>query len=154
MKLATLCYLEKDDSYLMLHRNKRENDMHFGKWIGLGGKIEPGESPEECVIREVCEESGLTVYNPILKGIMTFNEFSNDKWYVFLFTSREFSGELKTCDEGELAWVRKDSLDSLPMHDGDRLFMKWMTECYGVFSVKFNYEEAGLKNYEIVWHMR
>jgi 8-oxo-dGTP diphosphatase len=152
MKLGTLCYVEKNNQYLMLHRVKKENDMHSNLWVGLGGKFEAGESPEECVIREVFEESGLTVKNPTLKGIMTFNEFNNEDWYVFLFTADDFTGEVTKCDEGELVWIDKDKLDDLPMHGGDRFFLKWMQGDRGLFSVKFCYGERGLKDYKIVFY--
>ena len=165
--LATICLIEKDGKYLMLHRTKKENDMHEGLWVGLGGKNEPGESPEECVVREVYEESGLTVKNPILRGIMTFPDawasssktktrrgsdferpapddsgLNGKNWYVFLYTASDFSGETKECDEGELAWIEKDKIGDLPMHAGDYLFFKWVDECKGVFSAKFEYDNG------------
>jgi len=150
MKLATLCYIEKDNRYLLLHRTKKKNDMHKDLWVGLGGKFEAGESPEDCVIREVYEESGLKIPNPKLRGIVTFpNDFNNEDWYVFLFTATEFSGKIKTCDEGELEWIDKDKLDNIPMHEGDRYFTKWMQENNGVFSAKFIYGNGALKNYII-----
>ena len=96
MKLATLCYVEKDGQYLMLHRNKKANDMHKGLWVGLGGKFEAGESPEECVIREVFEESGLRIQNPTLRGFLTFpGFFGEEDWYVFMFVAKNFTGEVK-----------------------------------------------------------
>ena len=150
MKLGTLCYIEKDGQCLMLHRTKKANDMHAGLWVGLGGKFEAGESPEDCVIREVFEESGLTVHAPRLRGIMTFpNDFNDEDWYVFLFSAVDFSGELKPCDEGELQWIDVDSLDTLPMHEGDRYFLKWMRKKKGIFSVKYVYEDGALKDYRI-----
>ena len=152
MKLATLCYIEKDGHYLMLHRTKKENDIHEGLWVGLGGKFEPGESPEECVIREVFEESGLRIEKPELKGILTFpNGFSDlneDDWYVFLFLATEFTGEIKPSNEGELAWVKKDKLADLPMYEGDHYFVKWMNECDGVFSAKYIYDGRALRDYQ------
>ena len=151
MKAGTLCYIEKDSKYLMLHRNKRENDMHEGLWVGLGGKFEPGESPDECIIREVFEESGLTVKSPQLRGILTFPMgLDEDDWYVFLFTATEFNGELKTCDEGELAWIDKNRLDELPMYEGDRYFLKWLDEYSGVFSAKYIYDGRSLKDYSLI----
>ena len=153
MKIGTLCYIEKDNQYLMLHRVKIENDMHKDLWVGLGGKFEAGESPEDCVIREVHEESGLKIHNPILRGIMTFpKDFNNDDWYVFLFTTKEFSGEIKPCDEGELVWVDKSELNNLPMHEGDRYFLRWIQENKGVFSVKFLYDNGILKDYRISFY--
>ena len=103
MILSTLCYIEKDNKILLLHRTKKQNDEHEGKWIGVGGKFEKGETPEECVVREVKEETGFTIENPTLRGIMTFPNFKNDTdCYVFLYTVNEFEGELIECNEGEL----------------------------------------------------
>jgi len=149
MKLGTLCYVEKENKYLMLHRNKKENDMHKGLWVGLGGKFELGESPEDCVIREVFEESGLQIENPKLRGILTFPGFKEDDWYVFLFVVTEFSGSLKQCNEGELAWVEKSKLDDLPMYEGDRYFLNWIQQHEGIFSAKYNYEDGVLKGYHV-----
>ena len=151
MKLGTLCYVEKDNKYLMLHRTKKENDMHEGLWVGLGGKFEPGETPEECVIREVFEESGLQIINPKLRGILTFPKFSKQKedWYVFLFVATEFTGGLKQCNEGELSWVDKGQLDKLPMHAGDHYFFEWIEQYKGVFSAKHVYEDDVLKDYSV-----
>ncbi|MCL2421306.1 MAG: 8-oxo-dGTP diphosphatase [Defluviitaleaceae bacterium] len=149
MKLGTLCYIEKDDQYLMLHRTKKENDIHKNLWVGLGGKFEPGESPEECAIREVYEESGLTIKNPKLRGILTFPGFGDEDWYVFLFLITEFTGDIKPCDEGELRWIDKDKIKDLPMHKGDYYFVKWMEEHDGIFSAKYIYDGEILKDYQI-----
>jgi len=150
MKMGTLCYIEKDNKYLMLHRNKKKNDMHKNLWVGLGGKFEPGESPQDCVVREVFEESGLTIQNPVLKGILTFPSFSKQEdWYVFLFAATDFTGEAKPCNEGELAWIDKDMVCKLPMHEGDYLFLKWMEEYPGVFSAKLSYENGALKEWNL-----
>jgi len=147
MKLGTLCYIEKQGKYLMLHRTKKENDMHKGMYIGLGGKFEAGESPEDCVIREVYEESGLQIKNPKLRGVLTFPGFFNEEdWYVFLFVATEFTGEIQPCKEGELMWVEKNKLDDLPMHEGDRYFLKWVEEYSGIFSAKYIYENGNLKD--------
>ena len=111
MKLATLCYLKANGQTLMLHRIKKQQDMHAGKWNGLGGKFLPGETPEQCAIREVQEESGLTMTNPVLRGILTFPAFSKDEdWYCFLFVGRQFSGELIDSNEGVLAWIDDDKV--------------------------------------------
>ena len=124
--------------------------MHKGLWVGLGGKFEAGESPEDCVVREVFEESGLIIKNPKLRGILTFPNFSQEEdWYVFLFTATDFTGEITSCNEGDLAWVDKDKIDSLQMHEGDYYFFKWMNEYEGVFSAKFNYENGVLKNFQV-----
>ena len=151
MKLGTLCYIEKNNQYLMLHRTKKEDDMHEGLWVGLGGKFEPGESPEECVIREIFEESGLTIANPQLRGIMTFPKFAKQKedWYVFLFTVTEFTGTVKPCNEGELVWVDKDRLNELPMHMGDYHFLKCLQEYDSVFTAKYVYEDGKLKDFSV-----
>jgi 8-oxo-dGTP diphosphatase len=150
MKLHTLCYVEQDGKYLMLHRNKRPGDVHEGKWVGLGGKFEPGESPEECVVREVFEESGLRITAPRLRGILTFPEFSQSDWYVFLFTATEFTGELTAGPEGELAWVDKSALAGLPMYEGDHYFLRWLDEYQGVFSAKFLYEAGKYVGHKLV----
>ena len=153
MKLATLCYVEKDNQYLMLHRNKRLKDMHKGLWVGLGGKFEPGESPEDCVVREVYEESGITISNPKLKGILTFpNDFNEEDWYVFLFWADDFSGDLKQSNEGDLAWIYKDKLYDLPMHEGDRYFIKLIQENRGIFSAKYNYNNGVLRDYQVNYY--
>jgi len=150
MKLGTLCYIEKDSKYLLLHRTKKKNDMHQGKYVGLGGKFEPGESPEECVTREVYEESGLRVKSPRLRSIMTFPGFANDEdWYVFLFTVTDFAGEIQPCPEGGLVWVEKSVIQALPMHDGDYIFIKWLDEYTNVFSAKFNYKDGKLQDYSL-----
>ena len=149
MKLFTMCYVEQDGKYLMLHRNKRPGDIHEGKWVGLGGKFEAGESPEECVVREVFEESGLRITNPRLRGILTFPDFAQSDWYVFLFTATEFTGELTAGPEGELAWVDKNALDDLPMYEGDYHFLRWLDEYRGVFSAKFIYENGKYVGHEL-----
>ena len=150
MKLGTICYIEKDNKYLMLHRTKKENDIHAGKWVGLGGKFEPGESPEECVVREVFEECGLRIQSPKLRGILTFpGDFNNEDWYVFLFTATDFAGELKQCEEGELAWIDKDKLNDLPMHEGDYHFLRMIQQCDGIFSTKHTYENGVLKDIKV-----
>ena len=149
MKIGTLCYVKKDNKTLMLHRIKKENDMHEGKWNGLGGKLENGESPEECVIREVKEESGLEIKNPKLKGILTFPAFDgNEDWYVFVFIAEEFKGELIDSPEGKLEWIDDDKLTQLNLWEGDKLFLEWLNEdkC---FSGKFIYENGKLVSYEV-----
>ena len=150
MQLGTLCYIEKENKYLMLHRTKKENDIHKGLWVGLGGKFEAGESPEECVVREVFEESGLRIHTPKLRGILTFPSDANiGAWYVFLFVVTDFTGEVQPCKEGELAWIEKNRLSDLPMHEGDRYFLKWLEKHQGIFSAKYMYENGILINYEI-----
>ncbi len=123
----------------MIHRVKRAGDMHTGKWNGLGGKFEPAESPEECVVREVREESGLEVANPKLCGLLMFPGFKGSDWYVFVFTATEFSGELQENEEGYLRWVPDEELESLPLWPSDHIFLPWIREGK-FFSAKFNYE--------------
>lgn len=149
MKLGTLCYIEKENKILMLHRNKKKKDIHKGNWIGLGGKIEAGESPEECIVREVEEESGLKIVEPCLRGIMTFPLFGGEDWYVFLYTAKNFTGELITSPEGDLAWVDKEELLNLRMSQGDRIFLKWLEEDKRFFTAKFIYEGDQLVNHSI-----
>ena len=150
MKLSTLCYISHEGRLLLLHRTKKQEDMHKGKWVGLGGKFEAGESPEDCVIREVYEESGLTIHNPQLRGILTFpNDFNQEDWYVFLFSATQFEGELIQCDEGELRWVQQSDIDFLDMHEGDRYFLKWMKTHSGLFTAKFQYDKGTLIDYQL-----
>lgn len=152
MKLATLCYVMKNDKTLMLYRNKKENDYHEGKWNGLGGKFEPGETPEECAVREVYEESGLKVSNPIFKGLITFPMFDGiDDWYVWTFVFKDFEGELIDSPEGQLEWISNDKLVDLNLWDGDKIFIPWLFEdkC---FSSKFIYEEGKYKSHTVIFY--
>jgi 8-oxo-dGTP diphosphatase len=149
MKLATLCYVRSGGKTLMIHRIKKQNDMHAGKWNGLGGKLEPGETPEECVIREVHEESGLTIHGPDLRGILTFPEFSGgEDWYAFVFVAPHFRGDLIESGEGVLEWVDDDQLLALPLWEGDRVFIPWL-ERSDFFSAKFVYEDGALQSYDV-----
>lgn len=154
MKLATLCYIQNDHNQtLMMHRIKKENDMHEGKWNGLGGKFEKGESPEECVIREIYEESGLHIQSPELHGFLTFPDFDgNDDWYVFLFTAHNFSGQLIQSSEGHLEWIDNDRLFDLPLWEGDKYFLSWMKENKSFFSAKFNYKNQTLDSHSVVFY--
>lgn len=152
MKLATLCYVQKDGHTLMLYRNKKKNDYHEGKWNGLGGKFEQGESPEQCAIREVREESGLTMLNPHMAGFITFPMFDGkDDWYVFLFRCDEFTGDLINSDEGELAWIPNDKLFSLNLWKGDRTFLEWMFD-NKFFSARFVYSGEKVESYSVEFH--
>jgi len=139
MKMTTLCYLERGSRYLMLHRTKKVNDENHDKWIGVGGKFENGESPEDCMRREVLEETGLTVTSHRYRGIVTFvsNEYPCE--YMHLFTCSDWSGEEKECDEGELAWIDKQKLLSLPMWAGDRIFLELLEQNVPFFSLKLVY---------------
>ena len=150
MKLATLCYLRDDAKTLMLHRNKRRDDYHFGKWNGLGGKLLSGESPEEGARREIEEESGLFAGRLELKGIITFPLFDRtDDWYVFLFKGTQWQGTLRDSAEGELHWIDNSKLLELELWPGDRVFLPWLDE-NGFFSAKFHYRDGQFKDYTAV----
>ena len=152
MKLATLCYVIKDNKTLMIYRNKKANDYHEGKWNGLGGKFEAGESPEDCAIREMKEETGLDVKNPIMKGFITFPNFDGvDDWYVFVFVFKEFEGELIDSPEGHLEWIDNDKLTELNLWEGDKIFLPWLFQ-EKFFSAKFNYENGKFVDYEVIFH--
>jgi len=151
MKLATLCYVmdNKTNKTLMIHRVKKKNDYHEGKWNGLGGKFNEGESPEDCVIREVKEEAGLKIVNPRMHGFISFPLFDEkDDWYVFIFTAEEFSGELIDSHEGNLEWILNENLTELNLWDGDKIFLEWLFQDK-FFSAKFVYEEGKMKSYRV-----
>ncbi len=137
---TTLCYIEKDNKYLMLHRTKKENDVNEGKWIGVGGKFEKDETPEECLLREVKEETGLVLTEYKLRAVITFISDSWETEYMYLFSANEFTGELITCDEGELKWVEKDRILNLNIWEGDKIFLKKMIEEDNFFTLKVVYE--------------
>ena len=140
MKNTTLCYIRRGDEVLLLHRIKKEHDENEGKWIGVGGKLEEGESPDECLLREVREETGLRLTSWRYRGIVTF---VSDRWegeYMHLFTAEGFEGELITCDEGELVWVPLAQIPSLPQWEGDRIFLRLIEEDRPFFSLKLCYE--------------
>jgi 8-oxo-dGTP diphosphatase len=161
MKLATLCYVtnKKEKTTLMIHRIKKENDYHEGKWNGLGGKFEAGESPEECAIREIEEESGLLVKEPRMNGFITFPNFDGvDDWYVFIFTADKFEGELIDSTEGRLEWVPNERVTELNLWEGDKIFLGWLyqdipsPQSTGFFSAKFNYEHGKYKDYSVCFY--
>ena len=140
MKQTTLCYIEQDGCYLMLHRVKKENVENKDKWIGIGGKFEDKDSPEDCVLREALEETGLTLTSYRYRGLVTF---VSDRWpteYMHLFHADGFSGQLKSCDEGNLQWLPKEQLYSLPMWEGDRIFLDLLEQDVPFFSLKLVYE--------------
>jgi len=142
---STLIYVERDGQYLMLHRTKKENDMNHDKWLGIGGKFEDGESPEDCALREAKEETGLTLTALRYRGIVTF---VSDRWeteYMHLFTASEWTGEVKTCDEGELEWIDKAAVLALPLWEGDKIFLRLLDEDGPFFSLKLRYEGETLK---------
>ena len=136
---TTLCYIERRDEYLLLHRVKKENDLNRDKWIGLGGKLEADESPEEGMLREVREETGLTLTSWRYRGIVTF---VSDMWegeYMHLFTADAFTGEVGVCDEGVLEWIRKADFAALPQWEGDKIFLRLLEEGAPFFSLKLCY---------------
>ncbi len=140
MRNTTLCHIERDGKYLMLHRVKKENDLNKDKWVGIGGKFEDKESPEECNVREVFEETGLTIGKCRYCGIVTF---VSDKWeteYMHIFHTTDFSGELKECDEGKLEWVDIKALYKLPIWEGDKIFFGLIEQNAPFFSLKLVYE--------------
>ena len=138
--LTTLCYIEKDNKYLMLHRVKKENDINKDKWIGVGGHFEADESPEECLLREVKEETGLVLTSWKLRGIITFisNEWQTE--YMFLYTADGFEGEMIECREGNLEWVDKADMYELPLWEGDKIFLNLLDTTDEFFSLKLRYE--------------
>lgn len=140
MKMTTLCYIEKDDCYLMLHRTTKKQDMNKDKWIGVGGHMESGESPEECMLREVLEETGLTLTEYKFRGIITFHSSGYEAEYMCLFTSNRFEGELIDCDEGTLEWVPKKRIPTLNLWEGDKLMFQLMDLRQDFFSLKLSYD--------------
>ena len=145
MKNTTLCYLEKDGKYLMLFRDRKKNDENAGKWIGVGGKFENGESPDECLLREVFEETGLKLKEYRLRGIVSFVSDIYETEYMFLYTSGSFEGTLTECSEGRLEWIDKKSVPELPLWEGDRIFLNLIRDDKDFFSLKLVYERDSLK---------
>ena len=152
MILSSLLYLRKDGHTLMLRKARGEQK---GKWNGLGGKFEQGETPEDCARREAYEESGLRVGRLELRGLLTFPLFDdNHDWYVFVFTSSDFSGALRPSDEGELSWIADAELSDLELYEGDRVFLPWLTGERGFFSGRFVYRGGVFQGYEVEFHGR
>lgn len=135
----------------MVHRNKKPNDIHEGKWNGLGGKFEAGETPEECIVREVQEESGLVIRDPRWHGLLLFPNFKGNDWYVFVFTATEFTGDLIESPEGQLEWIPDENLKSLNLWESDQIFFPWL-ENEKFFSAKFEYEGDVMKGYDVAFH--
>lgn len=140
MKNTTLCYIEQDGRYLLLHRVKKENDLNRDKWIGIGGKFEENESPEECLLREAKEETGLTLTKWRYCGIVTFVSDTWEGEYMHLFHATGFEGTLSDCNEGTLEWVEKERFSQLPQWEGDKIFLRLMQEYVPFFSLKLCYE--------------
>ncbi|MBQ7671091.1 MAG: 8-oxo-dGTP diphosphatase [Clostridia bacterium] len=144
MKNTSLCYIEKDGAYLMMHRTKKRSDENEGKWIGIGGRFEEGESPEECAAREIYEETGLSVRDLRCRAIVTF---VSDEWgteYMHLFTAVSDTDAVTDCDEGELQWIRKADVPSLNVWEGDRIFLKLLSEDRDFFLLKLIYSKDKL----------
>lgn len=147
-KLTTLCYLEKNDSYLLLHRIKKQNDINKDKWIGVGGHFKDFESPDECLVREVFEETGLKLNSYQFRGIVTFvSDDSGEKMYEYmcLYTSSDFSGNMIDCDEGKLEWVKKADMKKLNFWEGDYIFLDLIEKNEPFFSLKLDYKNGSLK---------
>ena len=140
MRLTTLCYLERGDEYLMLHRVKKTVDENKDKWIGVGGHLLEGESPEDCLLREVREETGLTLTGFRFRGLVTFVSAEWGTEYLHLFTADAWEGTQRECDEGELRWVRRADVPALPLWAGDKLFLRLLAEEAPFFSLKLRYE--------------
>lgn len=140
MLRTTLCYIENDGKYLMLHRNKKENDINEGKWIGVGGKIEGGETPEQCMLREVFEETGLTPTSYKYRGLIHFVPDKFEAEDMYLFTVKEFSGELTKCNEGDLEWIDKEKIFSLNLWEGDKVFLRKLLDGESGFEISLFYE--------------
>ena len=140
MKNTTLCYIEKDGKYLMLHRIKKKKDLNHDKWIGVGGKFEENESPEDCLLREVKEETGLTLTAFRLASVITFLSDQYEGEYMYLFHATAFTGDLIECNEGDLEWIEKERALALPTWEGDKLFLRRMDEGGPFFTMKLRYE--------------
>ena len=149
MRLTSIMYIEKDDSYLMIHRTKKENDQSHDKWLGIGGKFEMDESPDECILREVKEETNLDITDYRFRGVMTFLSDIWETEYMFIFTATGFEGELGDCNEGELVWVKKEEIENLKIWEGDKLFLRKLKEDSGFFSIKVRYEGDTLADWEV-----
>ena len=150
MKNTSLCYIEKDGAYLMLHRVKKENDINRDKYVGIGGKFENGESPFDCALREIKEETGVSPLKLKYRGIVTFVSDKYGTEYMHLFTANGYDGELKAdCNEGNLIWIKKESVYSLPVWEGDKIFFRLLEKEEKFFSLKLVYQGDKLISHEL-----
>lgn len=147
ISMTTLCYMERHEKYLMLHRVSKKKDLNRDKWIGVGGHFEFGESPEDCIIREIKEETGLDAEELKFRGIVTFVSDDDITEYMHLFTCEDFMGEITDCDEGKLEWVEKSKISELNLWEGDKIFLKELSEGKGFFSLKLIYTDGNLDNF-------
>lgn len=155
-QLATICYLDNGSQLLLLYRNKKDNDVHEGKWVSVGGKFEDGESPEACAKREIYEETQLTATDMTMVGVITFPDFTHDgrDWYCFVYRVTGFEGDLEIeSDEGHLQWVDYDKVLSMPTWQGDYIYLDWILNRKSFFSAKFVYDPAGnLTDHSVVFY--
>ena len=145
MKQTTLCYIERNGQYLMLHRTKKKNDENHDKWLGIGGHLEAGETPEACILRECREETGLTLLDPRYRGIVRFRSDVFPDEDMYLFTATRFEGEQAPCDEGELAWIDKSRLLELTLWEGDRVFLGLLDTRDDFFDLTLEYSGESLR---------
>ena len=141
IEMTTLCYVERDECYLMLHRISKENDINEGKWIGIGGHFERNETPDECLLREVYEETGCYLTDYKMRSVITFISGKGTSEYMFLFTAKGLDGEVGECDEGKLQWISKSEVPKLNLWEGDRIFLKLLDERKDFFLLKLVYDE-------------
>lgn len=147
--ITTLCYIEKENKYLMLHRTKKKNDINSGKWLGVGGKLEKGESPEQCLLREIKEETGLIAKKYEFRGIVIFNYNDDESLFMYLYTCDDFIGEIQDCDEGELQWIDKEELFKLNLWEGDKIFLELIKKDSPFFYLTLNYENDNLLSHNL-----
>ena len=140
MKTTTLCYITRGREVLMLHRTKKEGDMNRDKWLGIGGKLEENESPDDCLCREALEETGLTLTSWRCRGVVTFLSDRYEGEYMYLFTADGFEGSMKACDEGDLEWITREKLDSLPKWEGDQIFLDLLWQDAPFFLLTLRYQ--------------